>query len=127
MQNFCTHLDGVLHNEAMVWFQCALVCILQMLLERLRDLCIVVDVLEEGANELQTSFQPKQRIGGKIINIHIKHYHILQILIPKYIRSIDLGQFLLSKSSRLDSILSYQSDRQTYVYIAVHIADDGRE
>lgn len=97
----------------MIGFQCALVSVLQMLLQWLRTLSVVVDVLEEGANELETPLEPQQRIGSKVIHVHIEHYHVLQILILKHIRSIDLGQFLCQGGEVINShiedyILSYR-------------------
>lgn len=54
-----THLDRALHDEAMIGLQRFLIRILQMRLERLLVLCIVVDVLEEGADQLEAALQPE--------------------------------------------------------------------
>lgn len=86
-----THLDRALHDEAMIGLQRFLIRILQMRLERLLVLCIVVDVLEEGADQLEAALQPEQRRRCIVVDIHIQHYHVFQILVFQNVCAIDLG------------------------------------
>lgn len=83
-----THLDGALDNEPVIGFQGALVGILEMLLEGLPSLGVVVDVLEEGTDELESSFQPKQGVGRKVIHVYIQNDEVLQILVLQDVRTI---------------------------------------
>jgi len=103
--NMCTHLNCALDNEAVIGLKGALVGVLQVLLQCLLGLGIVVDVLEEGANELEAALQPEQRVGRKIVHIHIQHNQILQILVLQNIRTIGFRQFLKQKTKFITKIL----------------------